>query len=133
MAGPVRWPDGIRRAGEPTARGGRMTEAGAARTVIMTVDDDPGVSRAVARGLRRYCGAWYRIVRADSGESAFGALRELKPRDGLVAVILADDRMPRMTASLSRSRPRTSCRAHGGCRRRARAPARDGTSPGGSW
>lgn len=50
----------------------------AARTVIMTVDDDPGVSRAVARDLRRRCGASYRIVRAESGESALDALRELK-------------------------------------------------------
>jgi thioredoxin reductase (NADPH) len=31
--------------------------ADSARTVIMTVDDDPGVSRAVARDLRRRYGA----------------------------------------------------------------------------
>ncbi|CAL9318096.1 FAD-dependent oxidoreductase [Streptomyces sp. SudanB66_2053] len=70
--------------------------AEAARTVIMTVDDDPGVSRAVARDLRRRYGASYRIVRAESGESALEALRELKLRGDLVAVILADYRMPRM-------------------------------------
>ncbi len=70
--------------------------ADAARTVIMTVDDDPGVSRAVARDLRRRYGASYRIVRAESGESALEALRELKLRGDLVAVILADYRMPRM-------------------------------------
>ncbi|MEU6889013.1 FAD-dependent oxidoreductase [Streptomyces viridosporus] len=70
--------------------------ADAARTVIMTVDDDPGVSRAVARDLRRRYGASYRIVRADSGASALEALRELKLRGDLVAVILADYRMPRM-------------------------------------
>ncbi|MEU9350338.1 FAD-dependent oxidoreductase [Streptomyces griseoloalbus] len=74
-----------------------MTQAAdAARTVIMTVDDDPGVSRAVARDLRRRYGASYRIVRAESGESALDALRELKLRGDLVAVILADYRMPRM-------------------------------------
>ncbi|MFF8971708.1 FAD-dependent oxidoreductase [Streptomyces sp. NPDC014995] len=67
-----------------------------ARTVILTVDDDPGVSRAVARDLRRRYGASYRIVRAESGESALGALRELKLRGDLVAVILADYRMPQM-------------------------------------
>jgi thioredoxin reductase (NADPH) len=60
------------------------------------VDDDPGVSRAVARDLRRRYGASYRIVRAESGESALEALRELKLRGDLVAVILADYRMPRM-------------------------------------
>ncbi|MGW3952043.1 FAD-dependent oxidoreductase [Streptomyces sp. NPDC004752] len=64
--------------------------------VIMTVDDDPGVSRAVARDLRRRYGQSYRIVRAESGESALDALRELKLRGDLVAVILADYRMPQM-------------------------------------
>ncbi|MFD5065546.1 FAD-dependent oxidoreductase [Streptomyces sp. NPDC058394] len=66
------------------------------RTVIMTVDDDPGVSRAVARDLRRRYGAAYRIVRAESGESALQALRELKLRGDLVAVLMADHRMPQM-------------------------------------
>ncbi|MEV0738829.1 FAD-dependent oxidoreductase [Streptomyces sp. NPDC050549] len=70
--------------------------AESARTVIMTVDDDPGVSRAVARDLRRRYGESYRIVRAESGESALDALRELKLRGDLVAVILADYRMPQM-------------------------------------
>ncbi|AIR96560.1 FAD-dependent oxidoreductase [Streptomyces glaucescens] len=70
--------------------------ADTARTVILTVDDDPGVSRAVARDLRRRYGASYRIVRAESGESALEALRELKLRGDLVAVILADYRMPQM-------------------------------------
>ncbi|NEB65005.1 FAD-dependent oxidoreductase [Streptomyces diastaticus] len=69
---------------------------GETRTVIMTVDDDPGVSRAVARDLRRRYGATSRIVRAESGESALEALRELKLRGDLVAVILADYRMPQM-------------------------------------
>ncbi|MFD5540405.1 FAD-dependent oxidoreductase [Streptomyces sp. NPDC127079] len=64
--------------------------------VIMTVDDDPGVSRAVARDLRRRYGASYRIVRAESGDSALEALRELKLRGDVVAVILADYRMPQM-------------------------------------
>ncbi|MEV7614149.1 FAD-dependent oxidoreductase [Streptomyces sp. NPDC089799] len=74
-----------------------MAQAGdAARTVILTVDDDPGVSRAIARDLRRRYGGGYRIVRAESGESALEALRELKLRGDLVAVILADYRMPQM-------------------------------------
>lgn len=70
--------------------------AGTTRTVIVTVDDDPGVSRSVARDLRRRYGESYRVVRAESGESALEALRELKLRGDLVAVILADYRMPRM-------------------------------------
>jgi thioredoxin reductase (NADPH) len=73
-----------------------VTEPGAARTAIMTVDDDPGVSRAVARDLRRHYGENHRIVRAESGQAALDALNELKLRGDLVAVILADYRMPQM-------------------------------------
>jgi thioredoxin reductase (NADPH) len=74
-----------------------MTQAvGPARNVILTVDDDPGVSRAVARDLRRRYGESYRIVRAESGQTALEALRELKLRGDQVAVILADYRMPEM-------------------------------------
>ncbi|WP_275466506.1 FAD-dependent oxidoreductase [Streptomyces noursei] len=68
----------------------------ATRTVILTVDDDPGVSRAIARDLRLRYGGGYRIVRAESGASALEALRELKLRGDLVAVLLADYRMPEM-------------------------------------
>ncbi|MFH9865370.1 FAD-dependent oxidoreductase [Streptomyces lydicus] len=74
----------------------REQAASPARTVILTVDDDPGVSRAVARDLRRRYGESYRIVRAESGASALAALRELKLRGAPVAVILADYRMPEM-------------------------------------
>jgi thioredoxin reductase (NADPH) len=66
------------------------------RTAIITVDDDPGVSRAVARDLRRHYGDRYRIIRAESGASALDALRQMKLRGDLVAVILADYRMPEM-------------------------------------
>src|SRR6266566_7096224 len=69
---------------------------GATRSAIITVDDDPGVSRAVARDLRRRYGEQHRIVRAESGASALEALREMKLRGDLVAVILADYRMPQM-------------------------------------
>lgn len=70
--------------------------SGTTRTVIVTVDDDPAVSRAVARDLRRRYGEGHRIVRAESGDSALEALREMRLRGDAVAVILADYRMPRM-------------------------------------
>jgi thioredoxin reductase (NADPH) len=74
-----------------------MTTPGAApRTAIVTVDDDPGVSRAVARDLRHRYGEEHRIVRAESGEAALEALREMKLRGDQVAVLLADYRMPQM-------------------------------------
>ena len=76
-----------------------MTETATAdeiRPVIVTVDDDPGVSRAVARDLRRRYGERNRIVRAESGEDALEALKQMKLRGDQVAVILADYRMPGM-------------------------------------
>jgi len=60
------------------------------------VDDDPGVSRAVARDLRRRYGEQHRIVRAESGDAALDALREMRLRGDEVAVIVADYRMPGM-------------------------------------
>ncbi|MBX6383428.1 MAG: FAD-dependent oxidoreductase [Microbispora sp.] len=63
---------------------------------ILTVDDDPSVSRAVARDIRRRYGDRYRVIRAESGPSALDALREIKLRGEQVAVILADYRMPQM-------------------------------------
>jgi thioredoxin reductase (NADPH) len=67
------------------------------KPVLLTVDDDPGVSRAVARDLRRRYGQDYRVVRAESGAQALEALREIKLRGDLVAVLLADYRMPEMS------------------------------------
>ena len=64
------------------------------RPVIVTVDDDPSVSRAIARDLRRRYGERNRIVRAESGEQALDALKQMKLRGDQVAIILADYRMP---------------------------------------
>jgi thioredoxin reductase (NADPH) len=67
------------------------------RSAILTVDDDPGVSRAVARDLRRRYGDQHRIIRAESGVQALEVLREMTLRGELVAIIVADYRMPNMT------------------------------------
>jgi thioredoxin reductase (NADPH) len=67
------------------------------KPVIITVDDDPAVSRAVARDLRRHYGERYRIVRAESGQDALETLNELKLRGDTVAVFVADYRMPQMS------------------------------------
>ncbi|WP_211239434.1 FAD-dependent oxidoreductase [Actinokineospora inagensis] len=68
-----------------------------ARPSILTVDDDPSVSRAIARDLRREYGEAYRVVRAESGEQALAAVREIKLRGEEVAALLADYRMPGMS------------------------------------
>ncbi|MBU8821773.1 FAD-dependent oxidoreductase [Mycolicibacterium goodii] len=67
------------------------------KPVILSVDDDPAVSRAVARDLRRHYGERYRIVRAESGPDALETLHELKLRGDTVAVFVADYRMPQMS------------------------------------
>ncbi|MBV9090399.1 MAG: FAD-dependent oxidoreductase [Mycobacteriaceae bacterium] len=67
------------------------------KPVILTVDDDPAVSRAVARDLRRHYGERYRIVRAESGHDALETLHELKLRGDTLAVFVADYRMPQMS------------------------------------
>src|SRR6516225_9876520 len=72
------------------------TPDSATRSAIVTVDDDPDVSRAVARDLRRRYGEQHRIVRAESGEAGLDALRQMKLRGDLVAVIMADYRMPEL-------------------------------------
>ncbi|WP_431728011.1 FAD-dependent oxidoreductase [Verrucosispora sp. TAA-831] len=68
-----------------------------ANPVILSVDDDPAVSRAVSRDLRRRYGDRYRVVRANAGPEALEALREIKLRGEQVALLLADYRMPEMT------------------------------------
>ena len=67
------------------------------KPVILTVDDDPAVSRAVARDLRRRYAEDHRIVRAESGQDALETLNELKLRGETVATLIADFRMPQMT------------------------------------
>jgi len=67
-----------------------------ANPAIVTVDDDPSVSRAVARDVRRQYGDRFRVVRATSGAEAVDALKEIKLRGEQVALLLADYRMPQM-------------------------------------
>lgn len=64
---------------------------------LITVDDDPEVSRAVERDLRRNYGEQYRILRAESGAEAIASLERLKLRNETVALFLVDQRMPQMT------------------------------------
>jgi len=68
-----------------------------ARPVLLTVDDDPDVLRAVERDLRRKYSEQYRVLRAESGPEALDSLQQLKLRNEPVALLLADQRMPRMT------------------------------------
>jgi thioredoxin reductase (NADPH) len=68
-----------------------------ARPVLLAVDDEPSVARAVERDLRRRYGRDYRVLRAESGEDALTAVRESKLRGAKIALLLADQRMPEMS------------------------------------
>jgi len=67
-----------------------------AKPVLLTVDDDAEVLRAIERDLRRNYADRYRVLRADSGQVALDTLRQLKTRNDAVALLLADQRMPQM-------------------------------------
>lgn len=70
-----------------------------AKPTILTVDDDPAVSQAIARDLRRQYGAEFQIMRAESGAAALEVLTELALRNRQVALIASDQRMPGMTGT----------------------------------
>ncbi|HEY2378331.1 MAG TPA: FAD-dependent oxidoreductase [Gemmatimonadaceae bacterium] len=67
------------------------------RPVLLAVDDDPEVLRAVDRDLRRRYADRYRVVRAESGAFAIDALRKFEERGDPIALVVADQRMPEMS------------------------------------
>lgn len=69
----------------------------AVRPVLLTVDDDPEVLRAVERDLKRRYVRDYRILSAPSGDAGLDLLRQLSVRGDPVALLLADQRMPGMS------------------------------------
>ena len=66
------------------------------KPVLLSVDDDSDVLRAIERDLRSQYGAKYRVIGSDSPEQGLELLKELKLRSDNVALLLADQRMPRM-------------------------------------
>ena len=68
-----------------------------AKPAILTVDDDPAVSQAISRDLRRQYGAEFQIIRTASGAEALEVLTEFALRDRQVGLIASDQRMPEMT------------------------------------
>jgi len=67
-----------------------------AKPILLSVDDDPDVLRAIERDLRSKYGGDYRVIGSDSPEKALDILKQLKVRNDSVALLLADQRMPRM-------------------------------------
>ena len=67
------------------------------RPVLLTVDDDPNVLRAIERDLRQQYGNRFRILKTDSGQKALELVKQLKLRNEALALLLVDQRMPHMS------------------------------------
>ena len=57
-----------------------------AKPILLSVDDDSDVLRAIERDLRSQYGAEYRVIGSDSPEGALELLRHLKVRNDAVAL-----------------------------------------------
>jgi thioredoxin reductase (NADPH) len=67
-----------------------------AKPILLSVDDDTDVLRAIERDLRTHYGAEYRVIGSDSPAGALEMLKQLKVRNDGVALLLVDQRMPHM-------------------------------------
>jgi thioredoxin reductase (NADPH) len=67
-----------------------------AKPILLSVDDDSNVLRAIERDLRSQYGAEYQVIGSDSPEAALDLLNQLKVRNDSVALLLVDQRMPRI-------------------------------------
>ena len=66
------------------------------KPILLTVDDDPDVLRAIERDLRSQYGKDYQVISTDSPQGALDLLKGLKLRNDAVALLLADQRMPNL-------------------------------------
>jgi thioredoxin reductase (NADPH) len=64
--------------------------------VILAVDDEPAVLRAIAGDLRRHYAGRYRVLRSESGDEALEIAAELRERGARLALVVSDQRMPGM-------------------------------------
>ncbi len=67
------------------------------KPVLLAVDDDREVVRAVERDLRSRYARDFTVLAAESGEEALDLVRRLVPRGDPLALVVTDQRMPRMT------------------------------------
>jgi len=66
------------------------------KPIILIVDDDPQVLRAINRDIRNQYAKNYRIMSTESAKEALETLKELKNKNETVALFLSDQRMPEM-------------------------------------
>ncbi|UUY46878.1 FAD-dependent oxidoreductase [Streptomyces yangpuensis] len=81
----------------PAASPGAAERAESRKPVILAVDDDPQVLRAVRRDLRSAYGDRYRVLGASSAADALKILDSLDERGHDPALFLVDQRMPDVT------------------------------------
>ena len=66
------------------------------KAIILSIDDDAQVLRAVSRDLRGKYRQDYRIISTESANEALELLAELKKKSETIALFLVDQRMPEM-------------------------------------
>lgn len=64
--------------------------------IIIAVDDDAQVLRALTRDLRSQYRKEYKVMSTDSAKEALDALKDLKQKNETVALFVSDQRMPEM-------------------------------------
>ena len=69
----------------------------ASNPILLIVNDNPDIRAAIERDLRTRYGDQHEIRSAPSGHDALGLLRDAQGRGDPVALVLADQRMPRQT------------------------------------
>lgn len=67
------------------------------RPVLLTVDDNPQVVRAIERDLKQQYGNRFSVLKAESGQEALRLVKKLKLKNEILALLLADQRMPQMS------------------------------------
>ncbi len=69
------------------------------KPIILAIDDDPQVIRAVRQDLRKQYKNDYRIISTDSPVEGLEAVQEFKKKGEEVALFLSDQRMPKMSGT----------------------------------
>jgi thioredoxin reductase (NADPH) len=67
------------------------------RPVLLAVDDDPAARNSIEAELRKRYGADYEVICQGSGAAALATLERVTARNGQVALVVADLRLPDMT------------------------------------
>ena len=69
------------------------------KPVLLIVDDDREVLKAIERDLRHHFRMDYRVVKASSGTQGLETVHQLLQRGAQVALFLVDERMPQMSGT----------------------------------